>query len=354
MKKIAVIGNFGILSHPVADGQTIKTRIVTEELQRQFGVDEVLIINTHGGIKNLFKSPFQCLRALFNALNIIVFPAHNGVRVYVPMLSLLKYFFRTSKLHYVVIGGWLPSFITNRPILKRSLRCFGGIYVETNTMKEALGQQGYDNVFIMPNFKQLAIVKENDLHMEFCEPYKLCTFSRVMKEKGVGTAVDVVRTINSKYGRTVYKLDIYGKIEPTQTEWFNQLQQDFPEYVKYCGVVDFNKSVETLKDYFALLFPTYYAGEGFAGTIIDAYAAGVPVIASDWRYNSDIISDGYTGYVYATNKNTCLQILLEDIMQNPQKIIKMRSHCISRAEDYLPMNAIQSLIGNLIDINYKG
>jgi glycosyltransferase involved in cell wall biosynthesis len=58
------------------------------------------------------------------------------------------------------------------------------------------------------------------------------------------------------------------------------MQKRFPEYVVYGGVVPFNKSVEVLKDYFAVLFPTYYEGEGFAGTIIDAHSAGVPIIAS--------------------------------------------------------------------------
>jgi glycosyltransferase involved in cell wall biosynthesis len=49
---------------------------------------------------------------------------------------------------------------------------------------------------------------------------------------------------------------------------------------------------KVLRDYFALLFPIYYIGEGFAGTAIDAFSAGVPVIASDWKYNSEVIKEG--------------------------------------------------------------
>ena len=52
---------------------------------------------------------------------------------------------------------------------------------------------------------------------------------------------------------------------------------------RYCGIKDPKDSVKTLKNYFALVFPTRFYTEGIPGTIIDAYYAGVPVIASKWE-----------------------------------------------------------------------
>lgn len=347
MKKIAIIGNMGVIGKPVSDGQTIKTRIVTQELIRQYGENEVLIINTHGGKINIIKSPFQCLRALINALNIIILPASNGIRIYAPLLSILSNIIRRCRLHYVVIGGWLPTFIQNKPILKHALRRFYGIYVETDTMKIAMEEQQYNNISIMPNFKDLHIVNKEELEREYAEPYKLCTFSRVMKEKGIEDAVKVVTSINKKLGRVVYTLDIYGKVDPTQTEWFYNLKQTFPEYIRYKGVVDFDQSVEVLKDYFALLFPTYYKGEGFAGTIIDAFAAALPVIASDWRYNSEIIEDGCTGHIYNVHNNSQFESILSNIANNPNLIINLKHNCRIKAQEYLPSNAIIPLVNNI-------
>lgn len=347
MKKIAIIGNMGVIGKPVSDGQTIKTRIVTQELIRQYGENEVLIINTHGGKINIIKSPFQCLRALINAFNIIILPASNGIRIYAPLLSILSNIIRRCRLHYVVIGGWLPTFIQNKPILKHALRRFYGIYVETDTMKIAMEEQQYNNISIMPNFKDLHIVNKEELEREYAEPYKLCTFSRVMKEKGIEDAVKVVTSINKKLGRVVYTLDIYGKVDPTQTEWFYNLKQTFPEYIRYKGVVDFDQSVEVLKDYFALLFPTYYKGEGFAGTIIDAFAAALPVIASDWRYNSEIIEDGCTGHIYNVHNNSQFESILSNIANDPNLIINLKHNCIIKAQEYLPTNAIIPLVNNI-------
>ena len=134
------------------------------------------------------------------------------------------------------------------------------------------------------------------------KPLSLCTFSRVMKEKGIEDVVNAVKTVNDHFGRTVYTLDIYGQVDSAQTEWFNELKSIFSSYIKYGELVPFDKSVEVLKNYFALLFPTYYEGEGFAGTLLDAMAAGVPVIASDWRYNTEIVNEK-TGYVYSSHDN---------------------------------------------------
>ena len=196
LKAVSVIGHFGN-SKLLLNGQTVKTKIITDELYKQLGSDEVLKLDTAGGKSILLKAPFQCLKALKTAKNVIIFPAHNGVRVYVPLLSFFRKFFKNRKLHYVVIGGWLPEFLQKRKRLAKQLKRFDGIYVETNTMKNALEKQGFTNIFVMPNCKDLKILKPEELVYPTGEPYKLCTFSRVMKEKGIEDAVNAVKEIGN-------------------------------------------------------------------------------------------------------------------------------------------------------------
>ena len=45
------------------NGQTIKTKIVTNELDKQFGADQVVKIDTHGGAKALPSVVFQMIKA---------------------------------------------------------------------------------------------------------------------------------------------------------------------------------------------------------------------------------------------------------------------------------------------------
>ena len=272
-------------------------------------------------------------------------PAENGLRIFAPLLVLLNLLFH-RKLHYVVIGGWLPEFLKKRKKLTKALMSFDGIYVETNTMRKALEIQEFNNVYVMPNFKDLNILKESELVYHHTEPYRLCTFSRVMKEKGIEDAVNAVKTVNEHFGRIVYTLDIYGQVDSAQTEWFNELKSTFPLYIKYGELVPFDKSVEVLKNYFALLFPTYYEGEGFAGTLLDAMAAGVPVIASDWRYNPEIVNEK-TGYVYPVHDNHAFATTLISVGNNPDLLLSKKSDCLKEAEKYRAENVIQCLTSKL-------
>lgn len=345
--KVSVLGHFGE-GENLLNGQTVKTKIVTEELQNQLGNDQVLKIDTHGGLKTVFKAPFQVFSALKNSTNVLILPAQNGLRVYAPLLSFLKSVFKKRKLHYIVIGGWLPQFLTNKKELTKALKKFDGIYVETNTMKKALEEQDFTNVFVMPNCKKLRILTEQELIYPSGIPYKLCTFSRVMREKGIEDAVNAVVKVNDTLGYQAFSLDIYGQVDSTQTEWFEELKSHFPEYICYGGLVPFDKSVEVLKEYFALLFPTYYEGEGFAGTLIDAFSAGVPVIASDWKYNKEVVKDNLTGKIFTTKDVQNMADLLTAIALDPNSWNDMKTNCIGEAYMYQAQNALKMLCKKMI------
>ena len=167
-----------------------------------------------------------------------------------------------------------------------------------------------------------------------------------MREKGIEDAVKTVTEVNQSLGRTVFSLDIYGQVDEGQMEWFETLRKTFPNDIRYGGVIPFDRSVETMKEYFALLFPTYYEGEGFAGTLIDAFSAGVPVMASDWKYNTEIVNDN-VGYVYKTRDNIALAELLKSVALNPTMLLKKKTACLHEVEKYKIETVIKVLLDNL-------
>lgn len=345
--KVAVLGHFGAGKN-LSNGQTIKTKIITEELSEQLGDENVLKIDTHGGIKTLLLSPLHTIKALKSARNVIIFPAHNGLRVYAPLLSFYGRLFKNRKIHYIVIGGWLPQFLIKRKSLTRTLKKFDGIYVETNAMKKALDAQGFENVFVMPNCKKLTALSENELVYQSSAPYKLCTFSRVMKEKGIEDAVCAVNRVNKKYNHTIFSLDIYGQIDNEQVKWFDELSDNFNNNIKYCGIVPFDKTTMILKNYYALLFPTFYEGEGLAGTLIDAKAAGIPIIASDWKYNTEVVLDGINGYIYPTGDVGELEKKLIYIYENMDEWNEKKIYSLLDAKKYDVTQAVDIIVSRLV------
>lgn len=332
MKKVTVIGNFAQKLDSL-DGQTIKTRTLASELQILLGVKNVSTIDTYNWKSNPPLLFSKCFLSLFTSKNIVFLPAQNGVKVLLPLLAILNIFFDSS-LHYVVIGGWLPELIRENKKLKSKASRLKGIYVETESMLKALNKEDLYNVFILPNFKSLEILDETQLVYPTNEPLKLCTFSRVMKEKGIEDAVKAVKKVNAHLNRIAFSLDIYGQIDEKYKSEFEMLLKTFPDYVKYKGTVKYTESTKVLKEYAALLFPTYYEGEGFAGTIIDAFASGIPVVASKWRYNAEIISDGKDGFLYDLADENGLFKILSIISDNPDIIKSMKLHCLARAKQY--------------------
>jgi glycosyltransferase involved in cell wall biosynthesis len=238
----------------------------------------------------------------------------------------------------------LPKLLRNNPKLVTGLKDFTGIYVETHSMIDVLNKSGLNNVHYLPNFKRLNNLDERELVYSYKEPYKLCTFSRVMKEKGIEDAINVVKTINNSLKKIVFTLDIYGQIDKNYKEQFEKIIEVSPSYISYKGIVNYSKSVEVIKNYFALVFPTYYVGEGFAGTILDAFAAGVPVIASDWKYNKEIIHDKLDGLIFDINNIEMLKMILLEVYKKPNVILEMKMNCLKRAKEYKPENAIKNLI----------
>lgn len=342
MKKVCVVGHFGF-GENMLNGQTIKTKNVTSELEKQLGADQITKIDTHGGAKALPKITIQLINAFKKCENIIIFPAHNGIKLFVPLCNVLNKVFR-RKLHYVVIGGWLPSLLKDRKRLRDSVNRFTGVYVETSIMKKALKEIGITNTCLLKNFKSIKVLPESELTYQYEKPYKICTFSRVMKEKGIEDIVNTIIDLNTNHGKEIYKLDIYGPVDSEQEEWFEQLNNSFPSYISYKGVIQSDRSVEVLRDYFMLVFPTKFYTEGIPGTIIDAYAAGLPVLAAKWESFYDVIDDGVTGIGYEFGDISELQKILVELSLTPEKIKVMKRNCIVKSSEYIPECAIRPLM----------
>jgi len=293
MYKVGVCGHFGGNTNPL-DGQTIKTKVLTEELTSILGSAYIQTVDTFGWKKHPFKLLKSCFSLLKNCENVIILPARKGLKVFIPLFSVLNRLYK-RKLHHVVIGGWLQDVLKENKYLRNNLRKFSGIYLETKSVIKILADSGLDNAKYLANFKQLNSIDTSELVYSENMPFKLCTFSRVMKEKGNEDAIDAVMAVNSRFGQDVFTLDIYGPIDSGYVEKFEAMQKDFPSCISYKGIVEFNRTTEVVKNYFALLFPTHYKREGIPGTIIDAYASGVPVISAGWDFAKDIIDQNETG-----------------------------------------------------------
>ena len=342
-RKIAIIGHFGA-NQNILDGQTIKTKILYEELKKATNWD-IKKIDTYYKKKNPLKLILDTFKCLVSTKDIIVLLSGNGMRIYFPILSFFAKVFHTNVYHDV-IGGNLDHYVSKYPKFKNYLNSFRVNWVETEGMKKKLQLQGIRNCEVMPNFKRLKIVE--NYNTEFSEPYRFCIFSRVMKEKGIEDAINAIEKINADKGRKICELDIYGRIDDGYTERFKKVLKKSTDAICYKGMVPYDKSVETIKDYYALLFPTYWEGEGFPGTIVDAFSAGLPVIATDWNCNSEIVKNKKNGILYPSDEFGNLEEAIRWLVDNKDRMEEFKQNSIDSAKKYQPNRYIKLIVKTIV------
>jgi len=113
------------------------------------------------------------------------------------------------------------------------------------------------------------------------------------------------------------------------------------------GCIDANKSVEVVSNYYMLLFPTHYFNEGIPGTIIDALAAGIPVIARRWCFCDEMIADNINGIVYEFEEPEKLEKAIRFAIEHPIEIFEMKFKCIQKAKEYM-YNTVLEQVSNTL------
>lgn len=338
--KIGVWGQFGD-GGKIADGQAVRTTIITNELKIRYGEEKLLVINTNNWKRHPIAFLLNTVKLVFLSEKVVIFPADNGFKVGVPIIHLLNCFCR-KELYDVVIGGYLPALLKEKPVYLKMLQKYKALFVQTEHLKIDLQNLGLNNIHILSNLKKLNTVKSEDVKVNTEASIKVCTLSRVTETKGIGYAIEAVKKANEVLKSDYIHLDIYGIIAPEYEEIFKALLEENKGIVSYGGVLDYDKTSDTLKEYFAMLFPTYYYGEGFPGNVIDAYNAGLPIIASDWLYIKDVVANKTNGILVPVKNSDALSDALLDLYNNRQKAYEISLTNIKTAKEYAPEKVLAS------------
>lgn len=344
--KIGIVGRVAE-GEMLFDGQTIKTRVLKNELLHQFPDCEISVVETYNIKKRILHLVSDICNLLRNNDCIFVLLSENGRKVIFPILYYLNKIYK-KPIYHDLIGGQLAKEVCTRKNWKRYINSFSVNWVELPSLQQKLLSLGVTNAKYLPNFKRIPIVEEQNLSVEIPTVFRFCTFSRVVKTKGITTAIEAIHRINEIEGKKIASVDVYGEVDSAYKEEFESLLKQYPNEVCYCGAVSFDKSVETIKSYYMLLFPTRHPGEGFPGTFIDAFAAGLPVIASDWNYNAELIKNGVTGWCYPIEDK---EAFIEKIMfsiHNPNVIFEMKKECLREADIYKPETVMAEIKKQLI------
>ena len=349
-RKIALLGAMGD-GKATSSGQIIRTNIIKNSLEEEYGSDAIVLVNTSAISKKPWRFIAAFWKMVFSCRDIMIILSINGMKRLWPLFSFMAKVLK-KRVYNNVIGGNLLVHMEKYPQFAKYMRNFTINWVQSKRMQKELETYQVFNTEWLPNAKPIRIIKEEEITHIQEPPFHFCTFSRVSKPKGIELAIHAIKSINEEHKKVIATLEIFGKPDDDYLEEFEALIETFPSYIHYGGVVPFSESVETLSRFFMLLFPTTFYGEGFPGTIIDAYASGTPVLASDWNCNPEVIADGVTGILYDHTKPEELREKIEWALSNVDQVDAMKKNCIVEAEKYT-MEKVYRIVFNRIEAEGK-
>lgn len=337
---------------PPLMGPAVRNHLINDELERR-GI-ETITANTVGNkitfIINFFKGVFRCNMVYLST-------SKNGQFFFVPILYCLDKFFSNRIIFYPAGGQLFEHIQALKPLFSKQIikmiSQFDFVFVQTRGMKSKLESlMPNKQINYLPNPKPYKIKEVNFFNIKTdYDKRKILFLSRIRKEKGVELLLDAINHIEHNYKITVY-VDFFGLITNDYIKRFNELISSKKNF-KYFGVLPPNNYlIETIAQYYCMVFPSYWENEGFPGVLADAALAGLPVIASDVGYNKEIIKENYNGLIFEKGNYIMLAEKMLYLLSNTQTRNEMAKNNLNISENYLINKCIDKML-NIISDNYE-
>jgi glycosyltransferase involved in cell wall biosynthesis len=245
-------------------------------------------------------------------------------------------------------GQCLECSIYSRPKRGKSNGVNSVVGISEYILNKHTEQGFFKNVVhsrVIGNSVKTGSIKENKQHFEKekKEVVRFGFLGRIAPSKGV----DLLINVASNLPQNKFELLIAGK---GNKKYIDSLKKNNPQNVSFIGYVDSASFLASI-DY--LLVPSQWR-EPFGRVVIEAYAQGVPVIASRRGGLSEIVKNGITGYLFEPNDHNELFYLLQDIINNQVSNRFNKQRIKDEATLFTPekiTNDYEELYNKLIDEN---
>lgn len=339
-KKIVFIGGIG--ANLDFGGELTKNKYLIDKLKSS-GY-EVITIDTYQSRRKfwkLFKIPYLLISN--PGLPLILSTSFGNIY---PLIKILHIIRTRRNITYFCIGGILHERVLSGEFKSKYFDLFDQIYVEGKKMKDGLLRCGIRSV-VLPNFKDISYLPDLSRFKQTGSHVNFVFVSRICKEKGVTLILEASKLLEGYSDH--FSVSLYGQVESGYENEFKSLLPSLKN-VKYNGVLDLRSEAgyNELASYDIMLFPTFWKGEGFPGVLIDALISGLPIIASDWNFNEDIIENDKNGLIIPNQNLGALYDAMLFAIHNRDKFYQMSETCQKMAKIY-DVNVVlnDALIGDL-------
>ena len=332
MKQVIFVG-WVRTGKPPVDGETTKNQFILAELKKYC---KVTVLDFYE--KN--RHPWIYLQALWAFITqpkatIILSTSAKNVYGILKIFKALNV--RRDIIHWV-IGGAFGKHVQEGRFKAGIFNYVKYNLVQCKGMIAELESAGVNNAKFVSNFKPITYYPDLEKAIadrQASDKLRFVFLSRIMPDKGCDYLLKAIQMLNGKGLQDKFVVDFYGKIDASYQKTFMQKLNNLGN-ANYKSLLDLRttEGYDTLATYHAMVFPTYWKGEGFAGVFIDAFIAGLPILASNWAYNAEILSGEQLGLVYPTHDVTALANTMEKCILREADLTGMAVRARAEAVKY--------------------
>ena len=147
---------------------------------------------------------------------------------------------------------------------------------------------------------------------------RLVYAGRISHIKGLHVLLAAVANLKKQN----WELDIYGPVFETRYNESCRKISENNSSINWMGIIPHDNIIPTLSKYDAMVFPSIVQ-ETMGLIMLEAFAAGIPVIGSSiWSVNEKI-KDGVNGLIFKTGNSTSLRATLEKVLNDPPMLVRL-------------------------------
>jgi len=314
-------------------GESMKNHLFIERYREVY--KKVITVDLWHPRKHFYRVAWALLIVMFHPnCRVVVSISAEAANHLIKLLQLVG----CKNIYFWAVGGTLHKRIVELRANPETFKKVKMIYAQSDQVVKGLAEMGIYNCVKVVNSKRIDYVP--DISGRNNSMVKFVFLSRVHPTKGCSLIVKSADWLNNNGYRGKFSVSFYGKFDDDYRPILLSEMKDV-ENVEYKGFLDLTSTqgYDTLSNYDMMLFPTWWDGEGFPGVIIDAYIAGVPIIASDWSCNTEVVDDSI-GIIIPTQDQAALTTAMKDVLDGKYDLKKMANECQKRALDYDNRNVL--------------
>jgi glycosyltransferase involved in cell wall biosynthesis len=227
------------------------------------------------------------------------------------------------------------------------LEMANAIVILANKFKKDLVELGINANKIYVSSTMVESEKFTSLYRTFDPPYTLLFCSRIEKSKGVFQLLDASPKILNLFPRSTFIFIGGGKDLKKLKKKSKEL--GIENRVLFTGYISEEKKKMIFKTSHLFIFPSYH-GEGFPTVILEAMAAGMPIITTPIAGLADAIENSREGLLL-NNIPSAIEIdnKIIQLLEAPGKMQKMSEYNISKIKEKYDVEIVSKKIFDIYD-----